>query len=323
MSPLDRRSFLSQGLAAAVVGGLPLVSWAAETAQKPGPASPPPEADAALANEPWRLALERMKAENKPGVVFLLPADAGQAAKLATQLQAWLGDGTVVPAKVARLFLSFDQKKLPGCQVVEKPPVPKDPAVRQLLTQAVFACARRRPDDRDQPEDAAVLLLGPDGKAVAALTAKELEANWTDGLTRLLDGDRGERLAERCRAERQALGEAAAKKVAAAIAALDSDEFDEREAAQAYLTPVAPKITALLALGLKGEPGLEKRRRIEQFFVTIYEDATASKPAALLPYGARWQLKERDACPGCGLGSAPPPARKFLALLTQPTAPQA
>jgi hypothetical protein len=324
MSSLNRRAFLSQSLAAAAATGMPLISWASEGGAAKAPASGPPnpaQAEAALANEPWRLALERMKAENKPGIVFLLPSDAEQAAKLTVQLQNWLADGPVSP-KFARILLSLDQNKAPGCQVVERPPIPKDPVTRQLLTQAVFACAPRRSGDaKGRPAaEAVVLLLAPDGKTIVEASAKEMvEGKFGDRLADFFHGEKDERLAERCRAEREALGADETKKVAAAIEALDSDEFAVREEGQAGLKPLAPKIMALLTAALRDKPSVEKGRRLEQLFDTMYEEATSKKPAALLPYGVRWQLQQRDPCPGCGLGSAPPPARKFLALLTQPT----
>jgi hypothetical protein len=324
MSSLNRRAFLSHSLAAAAATGMPLISWATEGApEKAVPSAPPAQAEAALANEPWRLALERMKAENKPGIVFLLPSDAEQAAKLTVQLQNWLADGPMMPSKFApRLFLSLDHNKLPGCQAVDQPPVPKNAVARQLLTQAVFACAPRRSGDaKDRPAtEPVVLLLAPDGKTIVEASAKDMvEGNFSERLADFFHGEKGERLAERCRIEREALGADETKKVAAAIDALDSDDFAVREEGQARLKPLTPKIMALLTVALRDKPSVEKGRRLELLFDTIYEEATAKKPAALLPYGVRWQFKERAACPACGLGSVPPPARKFLALLTQPT----
>jgi hypothetical protein len=326
MASLDRRAFLGRSFAAAVAG-TPLFAWAkdGEAAKTSTPSSAPAPAGAALANEPWRLALERMKAENKPGVVFLVPKDPAAANQLANQLQPWLADGpAVLRQKFAPdLFLAVTRETLPRCQAVERPPVPRNPEVRQMLTQAVFACAPRRSGDaKDRPAgEVVVLLLDPAGNTVAEWPADQpvFGEGFHERLAAFLHGKRGERLAERARTQRAALDPQDAKQVDADIAALDSDEFAVRDEANARLKPLAPKILALLAESLRGEPSLEKRRRLEQLFDAVYQDETAKKPAALLPYGVRWQLRERDACPGCGLGSAPPTSRKFLAVLTQPS----
>jgi hypothetical protein len=191
-----------------------------------------------------------------------------------------------------------------------------------MLTQAVFACAPRRSGDaKERPAgEIVVLLLDPAGNTVAEWPADQplFGEGFHERLAAFLDGKRGERLAARARTQRAALDVEDAKRVDADIAALDSDEFAVREEANARLKPLAAKIQALLAESLRDKPSLEKRRRLERLFDAVYDDATAKKPGALLPYGVRWQLRERDACPGCGLGSAPPTSRKFLAVLTQP-----
>jgi hypothetical protein len=258
-----------------------------------------------------KAAQERMKQENKPGVVIVIPAEPQAANKLANELATLLGGKN--PACAVDEWIPFGMPPSAGAGNAE---------VHQLFCQAVFVClpaeAARKAFPKLQADSAAVL-LDRTGEPLEAVKASEtlFAGGFTGEMTSLIHGKHGERLTAMAQAQRSALGKEAAERVEACLRSLDADQFFVRQQASAVLSELAPRATALLAEELRRRPALEKRRRVEQFFNEIYAAASEEKPSVRLPFGVQWQGRKVDPCGPCGLSSTPPPTRLFLKFLVQ------
>jgi hypothetical protein len=145
------------------------------------------------------------------------------------------------------------------------------------------------------------VLLGLDGKPAATLPERPglFQEGFVPAMTELLHGARGERLAALAAAQRKALGVEMAARVDAAVKDLDNDRFRKREAASALLARSAKRTTAILLRAEQTAPSLEARRRLERLLEAV-QNAAASRPNRMLPYGARWEEVPRDGRPEGG-----------------------
>jgi len=320
MQGFARREFLKQTTTAIL--GFPFAIAcvdAADAAKAPaGEYSPGPaaqgKAKAALPVAPEELlkaARERMKQENKPGVVIVIPAEPQATNKLANELATLLGG------------------KNPACAVGEAarrgmpPPAGAgNPEAHQLFCQAIFVCLPAEAARKAFPKlqaDSAALLLDSTGKPLDELKKSDtlFSTGFTSQMASLIHGKQGERLAATIEAQRTGMGKETAERVAACLRSLDSDQFFIRQQASAVLGELAPRATALLAAELRKKPALETRRRVEHFFEEIYSAASEEQPSVRLPFGAQWQGQRVDPCPACGLSSAAHSSRLFLKFLVQ------
>ncbi|MBY0525744.1 MAG: hypothetical protein K2R98_20230 [Gemmataceae bacterium] len=315
---LDRREFVQHG-AATLILGYPFVQLFG--ADKPSPASGPPQADdlkqlkelmqVPKPGELIALARQRMKDEVKLGVVIVVPADASNASMLANQLSLLIGaaDPKCCVSEPRRPF-GFPPAVGPG-----------DAAAQLLFYQAVFVCL---PVDEvkdlvsDLKADTAVVLLDLAGKPAAELKSEPelFTKGFAKHMAEFIEGKQAERLGEVIKAQRAAVGKETAERIDQALRDLDAREFDKRQRAGEYLTQMTPRCTAILMQALRGKPSLEVTRRLEKMFESVY--LSQEKPGARLPFGVAWQEQVVDACPGCGRGEASHSSRRFLRFTSQP-----
>ena len=256
-------------------------------------------------------AKDRMKQENKPGVVILIPAEPQAANKLANDLATLLGG-----KNPARAVGESGRRGMP-------PPAGSgNPEAHQLFCQAVFVCLPAEAARKAFPKlqaDSAALLLDSTSKVLDELKKSDtlFSTGFASQMTGLIHGKQGERLAATIQAQRSGMGKEAADRVEACLRSLDSDQFFVRQQASAVLAELAPRSTALLAAELRKKPALETRRRVEYFFEEIYSAASEEQPSVRLPFGTQWQGQRVDPCPTCGLSSAAHSSRLFLKFLVQ------
>jgi hypothetical protein len=312
---LDRRGFVKLGAGGAFFLGLPLARGeerallakdALQRAVAPQPSAPVDFAQ-------FRA---EMKKRNQPGVIVLLqtPAQpAGQGKEDAKRKEVFVpNQGSVNP------LASAIHTSLFSCGDSELP---------LLLVQAVFVAApveSVRKEFPSLPADTGMALVGVDGKVLASLPADaDLGKKFADRAADLLYGKDGARLADRIKAERTALGDAAAKQLDAAVVDLDDDEFARRQAASETLTKLFAKVPASLAQAHRAAPSLEVRRRIDSLFrKKLHEENTAALfQRSLTPYVAA--AVNFDIRIKCGQGALLPHAHTFVQLWCEAAAAQA
>lgn len=314
MNSFARREFLKQTTTAIL--GFPFALSLAEgaepakaepaAARAKGPAAPPPTAD-----ELFAAAKERMKAECKPGVLILVPANPQKAAKLANDLSLLLG-GKEPACAVAPAVRMHGPQAVGGGNAEARP----------LFCQAVFVCLPEAAAQKAFPKlhlQTGVVLLDQNGKYADELKGSDtlFAEQFTSEFTTLLHGKRGERLAANIEAQRKAMGREAAERLDASVRALEAEQFLIRQQAAVVLAGLAPRATAQLAAELRKQPPLETRRRLEYYFDELFSAASEESPSVRLPFGAQWNAQAFDSCPACGLSRTPQQARLFLRFLVQ------
>ncbi|MBY0525742.1 MAG: hypothetical protein K2R98_20220 [Gemmataceae bacterium] len=305
MHRIARRQFLKDSAAATLILGLPFLSSGAESDSSPRWA------------DLLEQARERMKREVKLGVLIVIPSRLDEVRKLQNDLSRFIGGHHPTCGL-------YPTRERPG----ESPAVGTAEADAQaLLCQAVFVClpaAEARKAFPESKADAAVLLVGLDGKIADSLKA-EMDVfgkGFKEKLTELLHGKDGTRLNATIQAQRQALGKDGCARLDAALKDVTSNDFAVRQAATRQLEELAPRCTAELASIYRSKPPLEVTRRLDQIFAVQFNAAPGDKPSTRLPYGTHWVALEAS-CAGygvaadCGLSRTPPPARQFLQFLTE------
>lgn len=202
-------------------------------------------------------ALVQMKAEGKPGVVFVAPADPNQA--------------NVLALEVVRLIYSKGSlRQRLSCETV--------------LTWLNAEHAKTHFPDL-KPE-AAVLVLESDGKLIESLTNEEAfsEGSFSKRLQKSIHGKDDELLEARAVTQRTALGAEAAK-IDPAIENLGAEQFQAREDASKELEKMAPRITAILVAEYTRTKDSEVKHRLTELFKSLYQAAAADKPGTKLPHG--------------------------------------
>jgi hypothetical protein len=265
---IDRRGFLKTLAGVPLVLGLPSLLRGQDKVD--GPA--------------WfGKALERMKKENKPGVVIAIPEDRPERFNLGIAL--------------ARLIEQGDE------------------GVHEILCEAVFVCASAKLV-RDAREGETVIVIDVDGRRVEG--AKLDLKDFTKILQPLLHGEKNERLRERAGAIRKKTDE----KVLAALKRIDSDSGDERDEATALLEKNAEGIVALLVFERLTAEEPERRARLRTVIKHHFETFDTKKPGPQLPYGTELRERtgcgdDSDTPVKCGMGSVPENGRKFLRFVTK------
>lgn len=298
--PLPRREFLKQSAAASVILGFPFLHTSAQVPKNGSQA------------DFMKLAQERMKQENKPGIAIVVPPNPEAAELLGEQLARLIG--------VSGPLTQVD-REVRGKGIHLFPIGGGDAATHRLFCQAVFVCQATDPPPQPGPAikpEVSLVLMGENGWPQERVTIglDQFGKDFTSTVTQLLHGEKGERLALTVKAQRAALGAEACAKFDKALAQLDADEFQTREAASKQLGQLAPRATALLAAALEKKPTPEVRRRLEEIFDNLHAATPQDKPGLRMPYGAEWKTRTVDPCPPCGLSQAPNPTRVFLNFVT-------
>jgi hypothetical protein len=302
---IGRREFLKQQITAGVILGFPFLEGCGQPKGKEPTATPP---------KYLALALERMRAEARPGIVIVVPAEPGQAEALSTDLSYLIG-ATDAACKAA-------QKPTPTKGFVPPPVSGGDPIAQRLFCQAVFVCLTRADAARAFPDlkpDTAAVLLDPAGKLVDQLAAAPdlFKKDFGERMGAFLHGAKGERLAAHAAAQRAALGAEFCGKFDRAVRDLDSEDFETREKASKQLGEMGRRCPLMLAKAMTDSDGLEARYRIVKVFDGLYAGAPQQEPGPRLPYGMTWQQVQFDPCPGCGRVAMPAANREFLRLITE------
>jgi hypothetical protein len=300
---LGRRDFLKQGASAGLVLGFPF--WPATADEPAKPAAPRPDFLA--------LARERMRQENKPGIILIIPDEVHEAAALGDKLSILIG-------------LTDAARKLHAQPVRFKggaPPTAADgvKTAQRLFCQAVFVCLRRDEVKRIYPElgrISAAVLLDLDGKPIAQLAGADdlFGEGFAAKMGAFLHGDKGERLAEMVKVQRTVLGADACRRFDKAVKDVDSDDFETREAGSRALAEIGPKAPFLVVTAARSAPGPEARYRIEAVFDKIYAAAPQEQPGSRLPFGTQWEKIKFDPCLGCGLAAMPDVTRMYIRCIT-------
>ncbi len=302
---VERREFLRGAIAAGLVIGFPWPRARGDEQMRP-------------LVSPLAQARAEMERRGAPGVLIVVPAHRRE--QLTADLNRVFGGSIDDPER---------GKRVP-------PQAEPDRDLLRLFARAVFVCEADTEVGRalgPAAAGAAVVRLDPDG-SVAELVARDSalvnegwEAAFVSTVVALLDGPEDRRL-EAAAAHQRAAFPALAGQADAAFAQLDAAEFVAREDASAALLGVCDRWGNVLVLAARRTTSLEVRTRIEQVLAAYVArlatpadnalpDPEAKEPAArlVLPLGVRWSFRQIDPCPGCGMGSAPHPVRRYLALV--------
>jgi hypothetical protein len=249
----------------------------------------------------FKLARARMRRNLRPGLVIVVPAEAGPRQQLADDLGVLLGGHAMAGRGRARLV----------------PEASRAPGIDLLLTEAVVMClpvAFARAAFPGMGDRTAVLLLSPEGARVAELaSAPDLfQGDAVARLTELLHGPGDQRLEEITRLQREALGRDLAARIDTALVDLASATYRERERATALLQSHAPRITSVLVHAVRQPRPLEAKRRLERLLAAVLRPADA---AEALPFGVAFERQHFDPCPGCGRAIISEDSARFLRLL--------
>ncbi|GEM_PF-2739424 len=276
---INRRDFLKHTAAATVILGFPFFSRFADADDAPD----------FLAE-----ALARMKDERKPGVLILIPKDAGQANVLASVLAHIL--------------------------------TPQNGAAHQIFCEAVVACVPTKTAARIEgvKADWTVVCLDASGKVIdgAALPINQCNEKLIPLATQILHGKDNERLKSAAQSQREKLDDKTFDRVRKAIENLGAQSSRLRELASQELVELAPRAPAILALAAVTTADAEVKARAASIFETIFESAPDDKPSACLPFGAKWEgrmvkAQPVDPCHACGMAVMPDASRKFLRFVTE------
>lgn len=306
MAGLDRRGFVKLGAGGAFLLGVPFARGDERLQRKEIQAALAPVAPVAPFN--WAQFREEMKKRNQPGVIVLLQPVGGA------------GQGPANPKEDAkRKFIaemaphgtnplaSAIHNSLFSCGDSDLP---------LLLVQAVFAAApadQVRKEFPSVPADAGMALVGADGKVIASVPIDaDMGKKFADRAAELLYGKDGARLADRVKAERAALGEAACKQLDAAVVDLDDDRFSRRQEASEALGKLFARVPASLAQAHRAAPSLEVRTRIDSLFrKKLHDENTAALfQRSLAPHvavAANFDIRIK-----CGQGALLPHAHQFV-----------
>lgn len=312
MLALNRRNFVKLGASGAFFAGLPFVRGEGKQPAQALPARAPAAPGWAVppaAPIDWAQFRAEMKKRNQPGVVVLLPSK-GQPAAPGKEgpAQDAKREISIVPDNLDPMATAINAS-LTSCSAECELPL--------LLVQAVFVAAPAEQVRKEfplLPADAGMALVGADGKVLASLPANpEMGKKFAASAAQLIYGKDNALLAERIRAERLALGEAACKQLDAAVVDLDSDAFDRRQAASETIGKLFPKAANSLIQAHRAAPSLEVRARIDSLFrKKLHDENTAALfQRSLAPYVASVNFDIRIKC---GQGALLPHAHQFVQL---------
>jgi len=254
----------------------------------------------------WAQFREEMKKRNQPGVIVLLEQGqpAGQAKRTPQDTKE-----TLAAARGRDPLAAAIHASLMSCSAECELPL--------LLTQAVFVAApadQARQQFPALPAKVGMALVNADGKVLASSAADaDLGKKFASRAVELMYGKDGALLAERIKAERTALGEAACKQFDAAVVDLDDDAFDRRQRASETIGKLFPRIPASLIQAHRAAPSLEVRSRIDSLFrKKLHDENTAALlQRSLAPYVAAANFDVRIKC---GQGALMPQAHQFVQL---------
>jgi hypothetical protein len=291
----SRREFFGQASVLSLIIGFPRLV----PARDKGPA------------EDWLAkAVERMKAESKPGVVLRVPEKPEARRELALRLVKLL-DST-------------------------------EPRVRQVFCEAVFVCLV--PDDikaaiADSKPAETVVLIDADRRRIEG--AEMATADFADAdafrskMFRLLHGEDNRRLEARAKAQ-------SSPEALAALVKLGSEVPEERDRASAVLRKDCAVLVPAMILHYRKTEDLETRTRIDLILKEHYAAFSDQESGPRLPYGMacqvpvphggcgapfHWDWEDERNCtpkpaglppPACGMAAIPQaPARKFIKFLSR------
>ena len=307
---LDRRGFVTLGASGAFFVGLPLARAELKEIQVAAV-----RAKALPAPVDWAQFREEMKKRNQPGVIVLLQplgqaeGKGGPREDAKRQFVNPQGANPLASAIHTSLFTCSAECELP-----------------LLLVQAVFVAMpadQARKEFPSLPADAGMALVGVDGKVVATLPADvDMGKKFAARAAELLHGKDSARLADRIKAERTALGDAACKQLDAAVVDLDDDAFDRRQLASETLSKLFAKVPASLSQAHRAAPSLEVRTRIDSLFrKKLHDENTAALlQRSLAPHVAAANFDIRIKC---GQGALMPHAHAFVQLWCEAAGVQA
>jgi hypothetical protein len=304
---------LKQAAAASLILGFPLLASgarpagdAARNGARPAPAQErtgpikgvphvyrTPASVAPLApDEVVKRTLARMKAESKPGMVFLYPADAESLAAVTAGLTAMLeSEGS---------------------------------AAHVVLAGSVLACLPEREAGRfagsfaGRKRGCNVLLIDADGRAVDGAAVDFARDDLAARAVALLHGAGNARLRERAAAQRKALGEGVSARIDRGVRELSDASYRVRTAAADQLVELSAGAAAVLAEAavLADDPEVSGQLRL-----VLARLARSGDVQARSPVGTVWVTERVDPCPPCGMAVVPQRSRAFLQLICQPDAP--